>query len=583
MPSMRDGAFVLGQVVPGPVRALAGRSLKVSFALPSPMLRVLGVGESPAVGMWSEWLAEWGWTWAVEVDACAPKLPLVDVWFRRAGWPAGFDARVMALAHRLRLRVDGVPLGTEDVSVLDRSWQAVASVTRKSLADVLSLALMRGDRTIFDFGGSAPAWPEDVARVLLERRPLANPRRPRPAWLATGYRFLGEDGIGSLRELAMSFSDCQGIRLSLIGDERWPAGFELAFWWEAVYCLTERHAFADAHQAQEALAKAAGELETQTGLVEPLWRHQQGRLHYYAGDHEAALAAYLREYAARSGDLAVVPMLAREIANVLSDIGCIDGARRFAERSLDIAREQCMDVEEYKTLGRLAEVSIKEDDIERARALLEASLDIQERTRDRLSPAQTQCYLGHAALLAGDLEGAQAWYDKAEANDSTGSALPYVTMGRFSLASRQGNAVALEQLWSRHRSDIVGWAEHATHVLPAAVATLAASGTNDEAAKRLPVLARTLVDARYAVEAIGLLSALPKSDASSIGKTIVDVLSRWQRMLKSIPPDVAKDAGTLAGTARLLDAAQRANSREEWGAFELVALTYPMSLAVKKR
>lgn len=67
-------------------------------------------------------------------------------------------------------------------------------------------------------------------------------------------------------------------------------------------------------------------------------------------------------------------MLDREIANVLSDFACLAAARRFAEKAVAVVRSQGQRNELYKSLGRLAEISIKLGDLPGAEQLLSESL-----------------------------------------------------------------------------------------------------------------------------------------------------------------------------------------------------------------
>lgn len=555
MPSMGSRNFSLSAFVPGPVAVLPPRHLRVSFPLPSPLIRALLPGEQPGRGFWSDWLAEWGWAWAVAPDVCAAETPLLELWFARSVWPRGFDPRALALAFALKLRVSDKPLSTVRGSVtvdLNRAWHAVSALSKDALGEVLALALLRADSAIFDFDSVAPSWPTDVALVISERRALRDAREPAPLWLKSGYALLDE-AFSMVRSMGATLEDCQQVWDTFAKGRKLPLAFELAFWWEATYCLTERHAYDAAEKTQEEVACIVCALEKLSGLIDPMWHHQQGRLFYYAGNYEGALAEFLREYETHGEDLKVAAMLNREIANVLSDLACLDAARHFAEKSIAVARTQGQRSELYKSLGRLAEISIKLGDLAGAERLLTESLSIQERLgEDNRSPAQTLTYLGHVALLNRDLEKAAEWYDRAAREDDDKSSLPYIIMGRFALATAAGDAVKMSHLWNAHRDLIDTWTAHQTHVLPAAVCALAAAQHSNSAKTQLPRLVRSLVENSYPIEAAYALSDVPKHLRSCLARDILVTLNRWQKALASLPPSIKKAVGTLHGPSKMV-------------------------------
>ena len=562
----------------GPVAVLPRRELRVSFPLPSPLLRALGPNEQPDGGLWSNWLAEWGWAWAVAPERCAPEMPLVDLWLKRGAWPRGFDSRVLALAIALQFRVDGEPLAAAPGIIsadLDRVWRTVSSLSQEALGEVLVLALLRADAMVFNFDSVAPSWPADVGQVIAERRGLGIEREPATVWLRLGYALLGE-AFSMVRSMGATLDECQEVWETFEKGRELPMAFKMAFWWEATYCLTERHSYDSAEQAQEKVGALAKTLEGVTGLIDPMWHHQQGRLYYYAGNHESALAEFLREYKTYGDDLKVAAMLNREIANVLSDLACFDAAKRFAERSVAVARSQGQRSELFKSLGRLAEIAIKLGDLVGAEQLLTESLSIQERLADdNRSPAQTLTYLGHVALLKGELDKAAEWYDRASAKDTDKSSKPYITMGRFSLAVAASNAVELDQLWNAHRANIESWANHQTQVLPAAVCMLSGARYIAMAKDRLPVIARSLVENRYAIEAAYLLPDLPVDSQSRITGEITAMLNRWQKTLGSIPAGTRELAGQLNGPAKMVEAIRKATLCDDT---QLRSACYPLIL-----
>jgi len=351
----------------------------------------------------------------------------------------------------------------------------------------------------------------------------------------------------------------------------------MAFWWEAAACLTERHAYDEAELAQRRLVQYVGTLEELTGLIEPRWRRQQGRLYYYAGNHEAALAEYLREYQVARDDLNVSAMLEREISGVLSDLSCLEAAAVFAERSVATARMQGQDAELYKSLGRLAEIRIKQGDPHRAKDLQRESLAIQERDGSgERSPAQTLTYLGHACLLSGEPDEAAEWYGRAQGIDGGESSRPYVIMGRMALAAAAGNRLAVDELWMRHSGELDAWIDHVTHVLPGAAFCLAASRLRADAAVLLPAFVRALIDKRYAIEARYLLARLGEQGPTGLEREIDALLLGWQRGLAAIPPAFRALTGPLNGPERLREEFRKPGWQDDPA---LCAQCYPMTLA----
>lgn len=579
MSSAIDLLFSLAFNARPPIACLPGRTLNAAFPRPAPLLRGLGRGESADAGVWTSWLAKWGWTWSVDSDACLPTDPMLTLWAGSDNWPTGFDARALCLAAALQMKIDGVPLGKAKAGNgpnLQRVWHQIASLDEDALGQMLGLALLRAEGDIFDFDSVCPQWPADVRLVVAERQPLARVRAPNPGWLSQGYQLLGP-AFDQLRILGSSDADCLTLRDEFAAGQPVPFAFDMAFWWEAAYCLTERHAYADAERAQARVTELAGRLEALSGLVDPLWHHQQGRLHYYAGNHADALAEFLRELLVRDKDLSVVAMLEREMANVLSDLGCLEAAARFALDSIDHARAQGQTAEQYKSLGRLAEVRLKQGNPAEAEALLNESLLLQKELSGNRAPAQTLTYLGHVALLRGDHETAAARYDEATHIDSEGSSAPYLAMGRFSLAARQGNAVAIGELWRIHQAHLTRWHDHPTHVLPATACVLAAQRTLPEAKSLLPAFARALIDGRYAIEALPAIAALSAGQQSPLLQDALALLRRWQQALSALPPALKERTGPVKAPAALIDVLHAQSKLDLRG--EILAQTYPMNLA----
>ncbi len=574
-----DVEFSFTTEVQPALKLLSPRELRANFRHPVPLLRALGSGETPDGGAWSVWLAEWGWTWAISSDACVLANAASQLWITPdSALPAGFDARMLALAVALQLKFNGVALASgsdPNAMRLDHCWDAITKLARDDLAEVLALALLRANADVFDFASVCPGWPAEVQRVVAERRLLADVRAPEPLWLRAGYALLGET-FQLLRSEGSSIEDCQVALDAYTAQHSLPLAFGMAFWWEACYCLSERHAYQAAAQAQDKVEAAAVRLDALSGLLGALWRHQQGRLHYYAGNHKDALADFVREYQSHRDDLTVAAMLEREIANVLCDLACLDAGARMAEQAIGHARAQGQQTELFKSLGRRAEIWLRAGKPEGAQALHTESLAIQQRLGELRAPAQTRTYLGHVAVLQGASDQAQEWYDQAEAQDAGDASAPYLCMGRFALAARRGAVDEVQHVWNAQRKRMDTWLQHQTHVLPAAVCTLIAARSVPEARALLPQVVQALLLQRYVIEAIPVVAELAPVAQEPLLKIITQTLQDWQRALDALSPNVKAILGPLNGPG---DVARKLRAPDFHRDPALRWLCYPMSLA----
>jgi hypothetical protein len=151
-------------------------------------------------------------------------------------------------------------------------------------------------------------------------------------------------------------------------------------------------------------------------------------------------------------------------------------------------------------------------------------------------------------------------------------------MGQFALAVSQGDAVGLDQLWIRHRAQIDQWGLHETHILPAAVCTIAASVRSRRAMQELPKVVRLLMDNRYAVEAIYTLKWLPSDASKLVARDILSMLTRWRKTLASLPPDFQKSAGSFRRLDQAVEGVRHWVNHDKWNLDELIGICYPMTL-----
>lgn len=584
MPSMSDSFFALTFTARPPLSVLPQRRLRLTCPLPhQPLLRALEPNESPPDTLWSDWLAEWGWTWTTAVKTIHPREPLIRRWLLDQVVVTSLNIPALALAFALRLKINGTPLEINNKSInidLEQVCHALNTFSQKDLEQALALALLQHDdyQPVFDLTSSAPDWSSDIRRVFNERRALRDRRQPDPLWLNMGYRLM-DQAFADLRGLATSVDECNEIWDEFADDRALPEAFRMVFWWEAVYCLTEHHAYADAEQAQQILTDIVDALGQLTGQIMPLWHHQKGRLLYYAGNFEYALTEFVSEYATYGRDPRSGAMLNRDIANVLSDLACLEAAQHFAEQSVTLARQQGQDSERYKSLGRLGELYIKRNQLADAQRCFEESLSIQtQHVEDNRSPAQTLTYLGHVALLSGHLAEAERYYEQADQEDQrhlSQSSQPYILMGRFARLRATEDWLALADLWHQHYTWIEEQLSHPTHVLPAAVCVLAAKRNGTPPDIPIATTVQALINKNYIIEAAYLAFALPADQREALLSDCVQHLKRWEKTLKSLSNRLKSVTGELTGPTVCIEAINRCHLAQDP---IYRSLCYPMTL-----
>lgn len=578
-----DRALIRIGVTTSSLAALPPRPMELGVAGPLPLLAPKRE-QTPegADGFGSEWLGAWGWQWKHPRNAYRIGAPYLRPWLRRVNLDVPFDPRAAILAARLRLKTEQACFSPKLTHLEPESLaRALAEVTPESLREALAQALVMADDKVFDFADAAPQWPDDLRRARFERDDEIRRRKPAPAWLAQGYA-LASEGFRRLRSQAATHAEAQAILDDIAQGRDLPFALALVFWWEAVYVLTERGALAEAQKAQQQLDRVAQGLQACTGLVDPLWQHQQGRLAYYVGNLPEALRAYAAQWQ-RIG--AYEPsrrvIVARDIANVLSDLGCLATAHRFAEHALTLAREQALDKELFKTLGRLGEIAIKAGRLEEAHGRYLESLEIQQRLGER-HLAQTLCYLGHVAVLRGQSEEARRYYAEAEREDTQGYSRPYRLMGQFGLAAHERDANALVALWQENEHALCRlWLEGAgpagadpTLALPAATAIFAAATRLPAAqAWRQPAV-EGLLRSHYLVEAACACLDLDAAARAALAPRTVSRLDAWEKALAPVALTLDRERIKPDSQLSALAHALREGKPERW----LRRLAYPLNL-----
>ncbi|RMD68641.1 MAG: hypothetical protein D6819_08900 [Gammaproteobacteria bacterium] len=522
---------------------------KAKLILPLPSQPILGVhrpGEPIPEGPWGEMLAKLGWKWAITAEQCHPPLyPLFKVWLSDGHtilW------REHALAALLGL--------------------GKTTPTLEQLREALGVALVQKDTLrIFDLDPIAPDWRSEILSARFERQPTRRLRRPGHPWLDGGYALIHESfwegAMGRCRDL----NDFVSLWQAHFGNADLPLAFELVYWWEVHYRLSEHQREADAAQALAKVDELAGKLASITRLVDPWWSLQQARELYYQGDLPRALAAFHEARTLLQHDPRPQSNLLRHLAGVLSDMGCLEQAYPLARQALEWAERLGLEDERFKALGRLGELDLKRGYPDQARAWFQKSLAIQERIGE--STSRTHIYLGHAALLQDQLDDAEAAYRTAEQYAREGD-YPYLLMGQAALAQRREDCEALVALWRKHDQDWRAWLGHPTRALPAATALLATYPVYCDKALIVQAV-EALIQQHYLLEAIALWGYTGFDPEKRLRHLLKDELTSWQAAVRSIYGSEGSEA-SQAYDQLLRHAPQ-----------EMPAWAYPLTLPVRKK
>jgi len=434
----------------------------------------------------------------------------------------------------------------------------------------------------FDDQPELEQWRSDVRIVIHERDNLPRLRRSQSVLLRHGYQLL--DLLSELRQIRPTaeefisewddFKNNATIELPLI--------FAIVYWGEAAYCLTEIGYMAEAQTLLDKQNQAVEDLLSllpflSEDLAGGLWRHHLGRLAYYRGDFGDALQQYCMEWKLHKEDSALKARLQRSIASVLSDIGHLDMAQHLAEQALE-KQQRNSDPEEYKTLGRLGEIYVRQGDYAQAIEYFSQSWDIQSsRTRE----GQTAIYLGHAHLLQGKLSEAEAYYGQAEKADKRQKKgfNPYLVMGRIALAQRQGDAVQVKNLWETHQNKLDKL--RGDKVLPAAVIATAVYLSDADQVELIDQYIEKLIAENYLIEVIFPLQ-LRHPNAAQLER-VIKGLKQWQQGIDALEQVTEKSsqASSALTPALLLKALATVEQTSNWGALEgFLPRIYPMNLVL---
>lgn len=433
-------------------------------------------------------------------------------------------------------------------------------------------------------------WKSNVRRVVHKRRHLPEIRNPDSILLRHGYQLLDlishqrQNPTPSLEQLITQWEEF--TQTATI--DKLPLIFPIVYWGEAAYQLTEIGNMEDANVLVEKQVKAVKELtdllpNLSDDLKGGLWQHHLGRLAYYRGEFVDALKHYRMEWELQQQNSTLKDRLQRSIASVLSDMGHLSSAKKFAQDALKKEqRENAPDM--YKTLGRLGEIHARQEEYAQAIEYFSKSWKNQPiKERD----GQTAVYLGHAYLLNGDFTTAKDWYDQADEADNTTQKRelnPYSLMGRIALAYRQKEIAQMMTLWQANKEELSKL--RGEKVLPAAVIATAVYLSDRQPEKLLEKYVNKLIDENYLIEAIYPLTIrfVTPSLAKKQLKDIIGGLEKWQQAFEELQGVVTnmplESQDTNAPTpALLLEAIKKAQDAGNWQALAgFLPRIYPMNL-----
>ena len=269
--------------------------------------------------------------------------------------------------------------------------------------------------------------------------------------------------------------------------------------------------------------------------------------------------------------------LQRNLSNLLTDIGLLGIARRLTEASL--AQQQASDdPERFKTLGRLGEIQVRLGDYAAARASYQESWRRQPPDQRE---GRTAVYLGHLALLEGQLTEAESWYQTAEQADCAQQITfnPYRAMGCIALAWRRADRAEVRRLWDQYRDELDALDDQ--KALPAAVAaltiTLAAADPAwvDRSVERL-LTAHYLVEALYPLARGAATPALVEPWL----RRIATALQGWQQALNAAVGDIPElDPDENGSPGQVAARIEQALAENDWAPLATdLARAFPMNL-----
>lgn len=506
-------------VLKPPFRNLSRATFAMDWHIPLPILRPLSATETvaPTASAWEKSLAQCGLTWNYEPETLRSAQPL-QRFYQRQGL-AHCDPRAVALANLLGL----LPASTFNAAQL-------AQIDLEHVKTLLAATLLPPCPPIVDWHRIAPTWTHDAIAAMVERQKNVRRRNPPHPWLTAGYRLIAEY-FPKLKQ-TKTLAEAEALWRQFETEAQPPAALAVAYWWEAAWSLSEAGNIPDASHAAKLSVKRLGELAPSGRHPDSRWQHQQGRIAYYQGNFPRALEILTTNWLQLSRDPLAQAAVARDLANLLSDMGELTAAKTLAETSLRAAEDQGQSEELLKTHGRLAEIALKQGDWDTARHHLEAAMPLATTPQEK---ARIFTYSGHLAILTQEWDAAQTAYDNAAALQPENL---YRLMGQFALAAWRGNTAQLAQAWEQHATYLTAQYDHPTHILPAAVCLLAAASAIDAAKTALPEAAAALIRHRFVWETLPFLVALPAEESSPLWPKLQATAQSWQLAIDQLDPEI---------------------------------------------
>ena len=523
----------------------------------------------------------------LQVKGEAPPLQLPMPWARLCGAspriPTHQDQCLMAAAHALGL----TPADASD-------WCACLDALRghgESLAQAVREAVVFWLVSEGRFADDTPEteyWNQDRREVLVLRNVELPRRRPAHPLLQLGYPLLR--GLVGLRQNpAPVLADYATLLGELACGGTVPLACQQALWWEANYRLSETEMFSEADKAlacyQEAATALAAFLPGLAGRDGLGIGVALGRQAYYQGHYDHALDAYLKEW--KAADAFRKPRIKRLVAGVLSDMFYLDAARQLAKEAATEEMDDQDSVEAYKSAGRCGEVEIRSGHYAEAKRYYSLSLKLQEeRFGAGRIDGQTHTYLGHVALLEGDLDGAKTCYTLAQAADAAFN--PYTLMGQIALAVRRQDTASAQAAYEKHQGELTAMADDPVKALPIAVIAAGLYLLSPEKyQKEAQAALEKLISANYAIESLyllRLLNALGQDKLYAQAQEAIDKhLQAWSQAILKLPQEWQIDESdtcrpTPANLQRVLAKALK-NKNGSWAALDAyLPFIFPMNL-----
>lgn len=384
---------------------------------------------------------------------------------------------------------------------------------------------------LFARKGIMEDWLKAIKDVIYERGRLDRKRKTESTLIRLGFDLLEQVQALRERDRTLDVMLQQWRDFDTAHSNALTITCAVVFWGEAAYCLSER---GDMIGAQQLLAKQAQALKAlveqlpgldPSDLMAGMWCHHLGRLAYYRGDMNDALALFSEEWQFDDRlNEANRPRLHRSCACVLTDIGFLEAAEQLTRQACQL-QANADEPERYKSYGRLAEILIREDRYDEARAAYSRSLDLQVGNETDVD-GQTYVYMGHTHILLDDFSTAETWYQQAEIRDNS-RFNPYLCMGLVALYYRSGRYDALAELCRQHHKAIVELC--GVKVLPKAVIHMARFKVGLIDGQVLREVFKELQTENYWVEACCFLPVLypePRVDEPVI-QSIIERLNKW--------------------------------------------------------